>query len=66
MHRTDTVDFVMVVVGEAWLVLEAGEVHLKAGDCVVQRGTWHAWRNRSAAPCVIAGVMIRTGEQVAE
>jgi mannose-6-phosphate isomerase-like protein (cupin superfamily) len=65
MHRTDTLDLLTVVSGEVWLVLEEGEVRLQAGDCVVQRGTWHAWQNRSSAPCVVAGVMIRSGEQTA-
>jgi mannose-6-phosphate isomerase-like protein (cupin superfamily) len=63
MHRTDTLDLLTVVSGEVWLVLEESEVHLKMGDCVVQRGTWHAWRNRSSAPCLLAGVMIGSGEQ---
>ena len=66
MHRTETLDLLTVVSGEVWLVLEEGEVHLRAGDCVVQRGTWHAWRNRSAAPCVLAGVMIGSGEQTTD
>jgi quercetin dioxygenase-like cupin family protein len=65
MHRTDTLDLLTVVSGEVWLVLEEGEVHLQAGDCVIQRGTWHAWQNRSSAPCLLAGVMIRSGEQPA-
>ncbi|MFI5105058.1 MAG: cupin domain-containing protein [Terriglobales bacterium] len=55
MHTTDTVDFDVVISGEVWLELDNGaEVHLKAGDCVVQNGTRHAWHNRSAQPCVIA------------
>jgi mannose-6-phosphate isomerase-like protein (cupin superfamily) len=55
MHTTDTVDFDVVVSGEVWLELDDGaEVLLKAGDCVVQNGTRHAWHNRSAQPCVIA------------
>jgi quercetin dioxygenase-like cupin family protein len=58
MHRTDTIDFVVVLSGEVWLRLDESEVHLQAGDCVVQRGTWHAWHNRSAKPCLIADVMI--------
>jgi len=43
-----------VLEGEITLVLDTEEVHLKAGDTVVQRGTSHAWSNRSADPCVIA------------
>jgi mannose-6-phosphate isomerase-like protein (cupin superfamily) len=59
MHTTDTVDFDVVVSGECYLELDGGaEVLLKAGDCVVQNGTRHAWRNRSAENCVIAVALI--------
>jgi mannose-6-phosphate isomerase-like protein (cupin superfamily) len=59
MHTTDTVDFDVVVSGEAYLELDDGaEVQLKAGDCVVQNGTRHAWRNRSTEPCVIAVTLV--------
>jgi mannose-6-phosphate isomerase-like protein (cupin superfamily) len=55
MHTTDTVDFGVVVSGEVWLELDDGaEVQLRAGDCVVQNGTRHAWRNKSAEPCITA------------
>src|SRR5262249_117680 len=55
MHTTDTVDFDVIVSGEVGLELDDGkEVLLKAGDCVIQNGTRHAWRNRSSSPCVIA------------
>lgn len=55
MHTTDTVDFDVVISGEVWLELDDGaELLLKAGDCVVQNGTRHAWHNRSAQPCVMA------------
>ena len=57
MHRTDTVDMLVVVSGEVDLVLDAETVRLRAGDCVVQRGTWHSWENPGDEPCVIAGVM---------
>ncbi|HET7201498.1 MAG TPA: cupin domain-containing protein, partial [Burkholderiales bacterium] len=58
MHRTDTVDYCVVLSGEIWAVLDEGEVLLRAGDCLVQRGTSHAWSNRSEEPCVIAFVLI--------
>jgi mannose-6-phosphate isomerase-like protein (cupin superfamily) len=59
MHTTDTVDFDVVMSGECWLELDDGaEVLLKAGDCVVQNGTRHAWRNRSAEACVIAVALV--------
>ena len=47
-------DFCLVLEGEITLVLDLDEVHLKAGDTVVQRGGRHAWRNRSGKPCVVA------------
>jgi mannose-6-phosphate isomerase-like protein (cupin superfamily) len=59
MHTTDTVDFDVIISGEVYLELDDGsEVLLKAGDCVVQNGTRHAWRNRSAAKCVIAVTLV--------
>jgi mannose-6-phosphate isomerase-like protein (cupin superfamily) len=51
MHRTETVDYGIVISGEITLVLEKGEANLKAGDVVIQRGTNHAWANRSGQPC---------------
>ena len=47
MHRTETLDYGIVTEGEVWLVLDGEEVHLKRGDIVVQRGTNHAWSNRT-------------------
>ena len=47
MHRTETLDYGIVTEGEVWLVLDEEEVHLKRGDIVVQRGTNHAWSNRT-------------------
>lgn len=54
MQKTRTLDFCLVLEGEITLVLDTTEVHLKAGDTVVQRGTNHAWSNRSDRPCRIA------------
>jgi len=54
MQKTRTLDFCLVLEGEITLVLDTAEVHLKAGDTVVQRGTNHAWSNRSNRPCRIA------------
>ena len=54
MQRTRTLDFCLVLEGEITLVLDTAEVPLRAGDTVVQRGTNHAWSNRSARPCTIA------------
>jgi mannose-6-phosphate isomerase-like protein (cupin superfamily) len=47
MHRTETLDYVVVIQGEIVLVLEDSEITLRQGDVVVQRGTNHAWENRS-------------------
>ena len=59
VHTTDTVDYVIIMSGELWLELDDGvEVHLKQGDCVVQNGTRHAWKNRSSEACVMAVVMV--------
>ncbi len=58
MHTTRTIDYGIVVSGEIDLELDTGEVHLCAGDVVVQRGTRHAWRNRSTQPCTMAFVLI--------
>jgi len=55
VHRTDSIDYAVVISGEIDMELEKGnEVHLKAGDVLVQRGTVHNWINRSKVPCVIA------------
>jgi uncharacterized cupin superfamily protein len=54
MQRTQTLDFCLVLEGEITLVLDTAEVALRAGDTVVQRGTSHAWSNRSGKPCTIA------------
>jgi mannose-6-phosphate isomerase-like protein (cupin superfamily) len=59
MHTTDTVDFDVVISGEVWLELDDGaEVRLQPGDCVVQNGTRHAWRNKSDHPCLIAVALV--------
>lgn len=54
MHRTSTVDYVVVISGEVVLVLDDSEVTLRQGDVVVQRGTDHAWENRSTVPARMA------------
>ena len=56
IHRTDTVDYGLVLSGELYVVLECGEMLLRAGDIIVQRGTNHLWHNRSDAPTRIAFV----------
>ena len=58
MHRTETVDYAVVLEGEITLLLDEGEVNLKAGDIVIQRGTNHAWSNRSGKPVKMLYVLI--------
>src|SRR6476659_2576617 len=58
-HRTDSIDYAVVISGEIDMELDAGKsVHLKAGDVLVQRGTIHNWVNKGTAPCVIAFVLV--------
>ena len=58
MHRTRTIDYGIVLEGEITLILSDSEVLLRAGDVVVQRGTDHAWDNRSDKPAKMAFVLI--------
>ena len=59
MHRTETVDYALLLSGECDLELDSSEiVHMKPGDIVVQRGTMHAWVNRGTVPAVFAFVLI--------
>jgi quercetin dioxygenase-like cupin family protein len=57
-HRTDSIDYALVVSGEIDMELEDSVVHLNAGDVLVQRGTIHNWVNRGTQPCVMAFVLI--------
>lgn len=58
MHKTRTVDYVVVLSGEVDLLLDEGEVHLKPFDVVIQRGTNHAWVNRGTEPAQLIGVLL--------
>ncbi len=58
MHKTNTVDYALVLDGEIWAVMDEGETLLKAGDCLVQRGTNHAWSNRTDTPCRVAFILV--------
>ncbi len=59
-HKTATVDYAIVLSGEIFAMMDDGEVLLRAGDVLIQRGTNHAWSNRTAAPAVVAFVLIDT------
>jgi mannose-6-phosphate isomerase-like protein (cupin superfamily) len=58
MHRTCSVDYALVLQGEIDMLLDDSEIHLKAGDVLIQQGTNHAWVNRSNAMCRIAFVLV--------
>jgi quercetin dioxygenase-like cupin family protein len=58
MHRTDTVDFAIVMSGEIWALMDEGETLMRAGDTLVQRGTNHAWSNRGDQPCLVAFILV--------
>jgi mannose-6-phosphate isomerase-like protein (cupin superfamily) len=58
MHRTKTIDYAVVLSGEIDMLLDDSEIHLKAGDVLVQRGTNHAWVNRGDAPCQVAFILV--------
>jgi quercetin dioxygenase-like cupin family protein len=57
-HRTDSIDYAMVMSGEIDMEMDDTVVHLKAGDVLVQRGTIHNWVNRGTVSCMIAFVLI--------
>jgi quercetin dioxygenase-like cupin family protein len=57
-HRTDSIDYAVVMSGEIDMEMDDTVVHLKAGDVLVQRGTIHNWVNKDTEPCVIAFVLI--------
>ena len=58
MHRTETIDYGIVIAGEITLVLDTAETLLKEGDVVIQRGTNHAWANRSGKPCRMLFILV--------
>ena len=58
MHRTQSVDYGIVLEGEITLIVDEGETTVRAGDIVVQRGTNHGWANRSGANCRIAFILV--------
>jgi len=61
-HRTKSVDYAFVLEGEIDMLLDDTEIHMKAGDVLVQQGTNHAWINRGTQPCRIAFVLIDAQE----
>jgi hypothetical protein len=57
-HRTDSVDYAIVISGEIYALVDEGETLLRPGDVFVQRGTSHAWSNRGHEPAVLAVVLV--------
>jgi quercetin dioxygenase-like cupin family protein len=57
-HRTDSIDYAVVMKGEIDMDLDGEVVHLKAGDVLVQRGTIHNWINKGSEPCIIAFTLV--------
>ena len=58
MHKTRTVDYIIVLKGEIYAIMETGEKLLRAGDVLVQRGTNHSWSVRGSEPCIVAVVLV--------
>jgi mannose-6-phosphate isomerase-like protein (cupin superfamily) len=58
MHKTNTVDYIIVLRGEIYAIMETGEKLLRAGDILVQRGTNHSWSVRGNEPCIVAAVLV--------
>lgn len=58
MHRTESIDFALILKGEVDMMVDEDEVHLSQGDVLIQLGNNHAWVNRSGEPCVIAFVLL--------
>jgi hypothetical protein len=58
MHKTSTVDYIIVLRGEIYAIMDRGETLLKPGDILVQRGTNHSWSVRGNEPCIIAAVLV--------
>lgn len=58
MHKTATVDYIIVLKGEIHAIMDTGEKLLRAGDILVQRGTNHSWSVRGTEPCIVAAVLV--------
>jgi mannose-6-phosphate isomerase-like protein (cupin superfamily) len=58
MHKTATVDYIIVLKGEIHAIMDKGETLLKTGDILVQRGTNHSWSVRGSEPCIVAVVLV--------
>ena len=62
MHKTRTVDYIILLQGEITLILDDGEIDMRPLDTVVQRGTNHSWQNKGTEPAILAGILIDADE----
>ncbi|MCH8507079.1 MAG: cupin domain-containing protein, partial [Ectothiorhodospiraceae bacterium] len=58
MHKTDTIDYAILIEGELTAIMDEGETVMRPGDVLIQRGTNHAWSNRSGRMCRIAFILV--------
>jgi mannose-6-phosphate isomerase-like protein (cupin superfamily) len=58
MHRTESIDYALILKGEITMLLDDSETHLKEGDVVIMQGTYHSWANRGKEPCMMAFILI--------
>ena len=58
MHKTATVDYIIILAGEIWAILDEEEICLKQGDVMIQRGTNHSWSVRTDDPCLVGVVLV--------
>jgi quercetin dioxygenase-like cupin family protein len=65
-HKTDTIDYYVILKGELYMTLDIGEVLCKEGDVIVQRSTNHGWDNRSGKPAVFAEVLVNATGKTTE
>jgi len=65
-HKTDTIDYYVILKGELYMTLDTGEVLCKEGDVIVQRSTNHGWDNRSGKPAMFAEILINATGKTAE
>ena len=65
-HRTDSIDYAVVISGEIDMEMDGAVVHLRAGDVLVQRATIHNWINNGTEPCLIAFILISSTGDTAE
>ena len=63
MHKTETLDYIIILSGQIYLILEEKETLLNPGDIVIQRGTNHAWSNRSSEPCIQLAILLDAAGQ---